>query len=85
MWLVKTREIPPNYYTKMVPLETNYYKFINNEEKQVWDFPGGPVVKTFPSNAGCAVSIPDQGNKIPHVAKPKNNNNNKFLKEKQVF
>ena len=30
MLLVKTTEILPNYYTKMVPLETNYYKFINN-------------------------------------------------------
>ena len=31
------------------------------------DFPGGPVVKTLPSNAGRAGSIPGQGAKIQHV------------------
>ena len=33
-----------------------------------WDFPGGPVVKNPPSNAGDAGSIPGQGPKIPHAA-----------------
>jgi len=33
--------------------------------------PGGPVVKTSPSNAG---SIPGQGVKIPHASWPKNQN-----------
>ena len=28
-------------------------------------FPGGPVVKNPPSNAGDAGSIPGRGNKIP--------------------
>ena len=32
------------------------------------DFPGGPVVKNPPSNAGDMGSIPGQGNKIPHAA-----------------
>ena len=32
------------------------------------DFPGGPVVKTTPSNVGDAGSIPGQETKIPHVA-----------------
>ena len=36
-----------------------------------WDFPGGPVVKNSPCNAGDAGSIPGQGTKIPHVAWPK--------------
>ena len=35
------------------------------------DFPGGPVVKTSPSNAGGAGLIPGQGAKIPHVSPPK--------------
>ena len=35
------------------------------------DFPGGPVVKTSPSNAGGAGSIPGQGAKIPHASQPK--------------
>ena len=32
-----------------------------------WDFPGGPVVKNLPYNAGDMGSIPGQGTKIPHV------------------
>ena len=32
------------------------------------DFPGGPVVKNPPSNAGDAGLIPGQGTKIPHAA-----------------
>ena len=33
-----------------------------------WDFPGGPVGKNLPSNAGDAGSIPGRGTKIPHAA-----------------
>ena len=33
-----------------------------------WDFPGGPVVKNPPSNAGDSGSVPGQGTKIPHAA-----------------
>ena len=32
------------------------------------DFPGGPVVKNPPSNAGDAGSIPGRGTKIPPAA-----------------
>ena len=32
------------------------------------DFPGGPVVKTPPSNEGGTGSIPGRGTKIPHAA-----------------
>ena len=39
-----------------------------------WDFPGGPVVKTSPSKAGGAGSIPGQGTKIPPALRPKNQN-----------
>ena len=31
------------------------------------DFPGGPVVKNLPSNAGDVGSIPGWGTKIPHA------------------
>ena len=31
------------------------------------DFPGGPVVKNLPYNAGDLGSIPGQGTKIPHA------------------
>ena len=43
------------------------------------DFPGGPVVKTSPSNAGGAGSIRGWGAKIPHASGPKNQN----IKQKQ--
>ena len=32
------------------------------------DFPGEPVVKNLPSNAGDVGSIPGQGTKIPHAS-----------------
>ena len=38
----------------------------------VRDFPGDPVVKTLPSNAGGEGSIPGQGGKIPYASLPKN-------------
>ena len=31
------------------------------------DFPGGPVVKNLPSNAGYVGSIPGLGTKTPHA------------------
>ena len=40
----------------------------------IWDFPGRPVVKTSPSNAGGESSTPGQGAKFPHAlwaTKPK--------------
>ena len=43
------------------------------------DFPGSPVVKTLPSNAGGTGSIPGGGPKIPHALQPKNQN----IKQKQ--
>ena len=45
-----------------------------HEKEMDWDFPGGPVVKTSPSKAGSAGSIPGQGTKIPPALRPKNQN-----------
>ena len=43
------------------------------------DFPGNPGVKTLPSNAEGAGSIPGWGVKIPHASWLKNQNiNNKI-------
>ena len=39
------------------------------------DFPGGPTVKTLPSNAEGAGLIPDWGDKIPHASRPKTDQN----------
>ena len=36
-----------------------------------WEFLGGPVVKTLPSNAGIAGLTPGQGARIPHASLPK--------------
>ena len=44
------------------------------------DFPGGPVVKTSPSNAGGAGSIPGRGAKIPHASQK-----NQTIKQKQYW
>ena len=35
------------------------------------DFPGGPVIKTSPSNSEGVGSIPGQGAKIPHSSWPR--------------
>ena len=43
------------------------------------DFPGGPTVKTLPSNAGGVGLIPGRGAKIPHASRPQNQN----IKQKQ--
>ena len=45
----------------------------------VRDFPGGPVVKTSPSNAGVVGLIPGWGTKIPHASGSKSQN----IKQKQ--
>ena len=37
------------------------------KETTLGDFPGGPVVKNSPSNAGDTGSIPEQRSKIPHA------------------
>ena len=33
----------------------------------MWNFPGGPVVRNLPCNAGDIGSIPGQETKIPHA------------------
>ena len=43
------------------------------------DFPGGPVVKTFPSNAGGVGLNPGWGAESPHAPQPKTQN----IKQKQ--
>ena len=42
--------------------------------EDVCDFPGGPVDKTSPSNAGGVGLIPGQGAKLPHASQPKKPN-----------
>ena len=42
-------------------------KFTLKKSKH-WNFPGGPVVKNQPSNAGDEGSVPGQEAKIPHAS-----------------
>ena len=37
-------------------------------KNQKWDFPGSPVVKNLPSNAGDMSSIPGQRTEIPQTS-----------------
>ena len=53
-----------------------YYSALKSNE---WDFPGGPVVKTLPSNAGDVGLIPGLRAKILHASWPKSQN----IKQKQ--
>ena len=53
--------------------------YLYNKTTGLWDFPGGPVVKTLLSNAGGVGLIPTQGAKIPHAPWPKNQS----IKQKQ--
>ena len=44
------------------------HPLLPRDTQRRWCFsPGGPVVKTLPSNAGGTGSIPGQGPKIPHA------------------
>ena len=72
MWLLKPCSHPEN-------ITHNSYYLLAPKAAHVGDFPGGPVVKASPSNAGGAGSISGQGAKIPHASWPKNQN----IKRKQ--
>ena len=48
-------------------LSGNYSRITISLKMEIRDFPGGPVVKNPPSNAGDAGSIPGRGAKIPHA------------------
>ena len=54
--------LPENYSSSSI----NLIK-LQNTKSIHRDFPGGPVVKNLPSNAGDAGSIPGGRTKIPHV------------------
>ena len=64
-----------DFNTPRSPMDRSSKMKINKEtqalnetlKKMDWDFPGGPVVKTLPSNAGGMGPIPGWGTKIPHA------------------
>ena len=53
--------------------------------EETWDFPGSPVVKTPPTNAGGVGSIPDQGAKTPRASRPKTQNMKQKIKQKTIY
>ena len=55
-------------------MDHNRFTHRDGINSHVRDFPGGPVVKTSPSNAGHVGSIPGWGIKISHASWPKNQN-----------
>ena len=61
------------------PVKTQSCK--RTAERGKMSFPGSPVVKTLPSNAGGEDSIPGQGAKTPEASQPKNQN----IKQKQYW
>ena len=59
--------------------QMRFSNHVLNVQQLLQGLPGGPVVKTSPSNAGGAGSIPGPGAKIPRAIGPKNQN----IKQKQ--
>ena len=51
----------------MVPTKQKSRMEIETLKEKGRDFPGNPVVKNLPSNAGDAGSIPGRETKIPHA------------------
>ena len=68
----------PNYLEKDVaPLEENQIRKLGKKSYHR-DFPGSPVVKALPFNAGGAASIPGEGAKIQHASQPKKQKYNEW-------
>ena len=53
-------------YLWHIILYISYTSIKKKKRERERDFPGGPMVKKPPSNAGDVGSIPGQGTKIPH-------------------
>ena len=60
-------------YIELYSIQRGFIKIIliNPLLKPIWDFPGGPVVKTLPFNAEGVSLIPGWGAKTPHISQPK--------------
>ena len=53
---------------------SNDLQFSTDKNLPGKELPGGPVVKTSPSNAGGVGSICGRRDKFPHTSRPKNQN-----------
>ena len=57
---------------------------MTHQKSELGDFPGGQMVKTLPSSAGCVGSISSWGVSIPRASWPKKKKKKK-TKQKQYF
>ena len=53
---------------EVIPQHRHALQGLALEISEWWDFPGGPVVKNPPYNAGDKGSILGRGTKIPHAS-----------------
>ena len=70
------------YYFTPIWMTIMTKKSISKNVEKLGGLPGGPGVKTLPSDARGAGLIPGQGAKISHASKPNNRN---IIKQKQYF
>ena len=59
---------------EIIRVEPSQMRWVRLKEEDM-DFPGGPVVKTLPSNAGGVGLIRDQGAKVLHPSRTTTTNN----------
>ena len=67
-----------------VLIKTTFSSEVEQKQTARWDFPGGPAVKTLPSNAGGEGSIPGGGAQIPHASWPKKPRHKTEVKLQQI-
>ena len=61
-------ETQTNFLTNLILLSAKSGNLKIPSRLSSWDFPGGPVVKNPPSNAGDSGLNPDQRTKIPQLS-----------------
>ena len=60
-------QLTPASFQSYCNLLSTHYELSSQKNPIEGEFPGGPVVKTPPSNAGSEGCIPGWGTKIPHA------------------
>ena len=69
---METSACPGKVSEKKLPSLLHFSLFVFHPYRDTTDlsgdFPGGPMVRNPPSNAGDAGSIPGRGTRIPHAA-----------------
>ena len=71
----------PHAHPSPITASSSQLAYIGNVNGVYWDFPGGPVVKTLPFNAGGCNSICGQGARVPRSSQPEAQS----IKQKQYY